>query len=53
MFKKLLNKIFDWVFWEDYPGYEETGLTQDEWDNLPEEQKEKIREMLGDDWNSR
>jgi len=42
MIKKSVRRFFDWVLREDpmdYPGYEETGLSEQEWNTLSREEK--------------
>ena len=42
---KIVLEIIDWALKdrvEDYPGFEETGLTLEEWDGIAIEFKEKL-----------
>ena len=42
---KIVLEIIDWTLRdrvEDYPGYEETGLSRKTWDRQPIEYKEKV-----------
>ena len=45
----MFHRIIKWLYkpnFNDYIGYEESGLNKDEWDKLPFEEKKKIWMMF-------